>query len=94
MPRNTSAWPDLCISVVVCGLLTAALFAFDRFFGAGAVVLCLCFAFFLRERHLKRERDLDAYFRDGDAGAMIDLVTGYVNERLDAYLETLFAVET
>lgn len=36
----------------------------------------------------------DAYFRDGDAGAMIDLVAGYVNERLDAYLETLFAVET
>ncbi len=36
----------------------------------------------------------DAYFRDGDAGAMTDLVAGYVNERLDAYLETLFAVET
>lgn len=31
----------------------------------------------------------DAYFRDGDAGAMIDLVAGYVNERLDAYLEIL-----
>jgi len=31
----------------------------------------------------------DAYYRDGDAGAMIDLVAGYVNERLDAYLESL-----
>ncbi len=31
----------------------------------------------------------DAYYRDGDAGAMIDLVAGYVNERLDAYLEIL-----
>ena len=31
----------------------------------------------------------DAYFRDSDAGAMTDLVAGYVNERLDAYLETL-----
>ena len=31
----------------------------------------------------------DAYYRDGDAGAMIDLLAGYVNERLDAYLETL-----
>ena len=31
----------------------------------------------------------DAYYRDGDAGAMTDLVAGYVNERLDAYLETL-----
>ena len=31
----------------------------------------------------------DSYYRDGDAGAMIDLVAGYVNERLDMYLETL-----
>ena len=80
MPRNTSAWPDLCISVVVCGLLTAALFAFDRFFGAGAVVLCLCLAFFLRERHLKRERDLDAYFRD--VVSNVKPVTNYALDRL------------
>ena len=31
----------------------------------------------------------DSYYRDGDAGAMIDLVAGYVNERLDMYLEIL-----
>ena len=31
----------------------------------------------------------DAYYRDGDASEMTDLVAGYVNERLDAYLETL-----
>lgn len=28
----------------------------------------------------------------GDAGAMTDLAEGYVNERLDAYLETLASV--
>ena len=31
----------------------------------------------------------DSYYRDGDAGAMVDLVAGYVNERLDKYLEIL-----
>lgn len=31
----------------------------------------------------------DAYYRDGSAEAMIDLIAGYVNERLDEYLEIL-----
>ena len=31
----------------------------------------------------------DAYYRDGDAAAMTDLIAGYVNERLDAYLAIL-----
>lgn len=31
----------------------------------------------------------DSYYRDGDAGAMIDLVAGYVNERLGTDLEAL-----
>lgn len=31
----------------------------------------------------------DAYYRDGSADAMIDLIAGYVNERLDEYLKIL-----
>ncbi len=31
----------------------------------------------------------DAYYRDGDMTAMIDLIAGYVNERLDSYLSIL-----
>lgn len=31
----------------------------------------------------------DAYYRDGDAAAMINLIAEYVNERLDAYLRIL-----
>ena len=31
----------------------------------------------------------DAYYRDGDAGKMIDLIAEYVNERLDEYLKVL-----
>lgn len=31
----------------------------------------------------------DAYYRDGDAGAMTDLIAGYVNARLDEYLQIL-----
>lgn len=31
----------------------------------------------------------DAYYRDGSADAMIELIAGYVNERLDEYLEIL-----
>ena len=80
MPRNTSAWPDLCILLAACGLLASALFAFDRLFGAGALILFLCLAFFLRERHLKREHDLDDYFRD--VVSNIKPVTNYAMERL------------
>ncbi len=35
----------------------------------------------------------DAYYRQGDAGAMTDLIAGYVSERLDEYLSILAAVE-
>ena len=80
MPRNTSAWPDLCILLAACGFFASALFAFDRLFGAGALILFLCLAFFLRERHLKRERDLDDYFRD--VVSNIKPVTNYAMERL------------
>ena len=31
----------------------------------------------------------DAFYRDGDAGVMTDLIAGYVNERLDEYLAIL-----
>ena len=31
----------------------------------------------------------DAYYRDGDADVMTDLIAGYVNERLDEYLKVL-----
>ena len=31
----------------------------------------------------------DSYYRDGDAGAMINLIAEYVNERLDEYLNIL-----
>lgn len=31
----------------------------------------------------------DAYYRDGDAAVMTDLIAGYVNERLDEYLKIL-----
>ncbi len=31
----------------------------------------------------------DAYYRDGDASVMTDLIAGYVNERLDEYLKIL-----
>ena len=31
----------------------------------------------------------DAYYRDGDAGAMVNLIAGYVEERLDMYLSIL-----
>ncbi|MCR5610419.1 MAG: Fic family protein [Clostridiales bacterium] len=31
----------------------------------------------------------DAFYRDGDASAMTDLIAGYVNERLDTYLKIL-----
>ena len=63
MPYSTSAWPDICILLAACGLLAAALFSFDVYFGGGAAVLFLCLALFVRERNLKRERNLETYYR-------------------------------
>ena len=36
-----------------------------------------------------RKRYYDAFYRDDDAGAMIDLIAEYVDERLDEYLNVL-----
>ena len=65
---------------MVCGVLAAALCAFDRYLGGGALMLCLCVVFFLRERTLKRERELEAYFRD--VVSHVKPVTTYAVERL------------
>jgi len=35
----------------------------------------------------------DAYYRDGDASAMVGLIAGYVSERLSQYLEILTAAD-
>ena len=64
MPKHTSSWPDVCIMLAACGLLAAGLVPFDKFLGSGALVLVLVLAFFMRERQIRRERDLEAYFRD------------------------------
>ena len=64
MPKKTSAWPDICVMLAACAILAAGLFPFDKYFGGGAIVLVICLAFFVRERQIKRERDLEAYFRD------------------------------
>ena len=64
MPKHTSSWPDVCIMLAACGLLAAGLVPFDKFLGSGALVLVLVLAFFVRERQIRRERDLEAYFRD------------------------------
>ena len=80
LPRNTSAWPDICVLLTACGLLAAAIFAFNPLFGIGAAVLFLCLAFFVRGRQIRRERDLDAYFRD--VVSHIKPVTNYAIERL------------
>ncbi|WP_409967178.1 Fic family protein [Bengtsoniella intestinalis] len=40
--------------------------------------------------HRKRYYDaFDAYYRDGDAGAMVTMLAEYVNQRLDGYLQML-----
>ncbi|WP_409969261.1 Fic family protein [Bengtsoniella intestinalis] len=40
--------------------------------------------------HRKRYYDaFDAYYRDGDAGAMVTMLAEYVDERLDGYLTML-----
>ncbi|MBQ8698303.1 MAG: DHH family phosphoesterase, partial [Schwartzia sp.] len=80
MPRNTSAWPDICILLAACGLFAAAFFAFDPYLGSGAVALVLCLAFFVRGRQVRRDHNLDTYFRD--VVGHVKPVTNYAVERL------------
>ena len=80
LPRNTSAWPDICILLAACGLFAAAFFAFDPYLGSGAVALVLCLAFFVRGRQVRRDHNLDTYFRD--VVGHVKPVTNYAVERL------------
>ena len=80
MPRSSSPWLDICILLAACGLLAAALFSFNPYFGGGAALLCLCLAFFVRERQIKRNRDLDAYF--SDVVSYIKPVMNYAVDRM------------
>ncbi len=80
LPHSTSAWSDICILLAACAILAAALFSFDTYFGGGAAVLFLCIALFVRERNLKREHDLEAYFHD--VVSQIKPVMNYAVEKL------------
>ncbi len=64
MPKIYSAWADIGVLLAACAILVAALFAFDTYFGIGAAILMFCLGAFVRERHRKRESDLDKYICD------------------------------
>ncbi len=80
MPRTTSFRPDIFILITACAVLAAGLFYYDRYLGGGAVMLVLCLIFFMRERSIRREKELEAYFRD--VVSHIKPVTNYAVERL------------
>ncbi len=80
MPYKTSAWPDICILLAACGILAAALFSVNVYFGGTATVLFLCLALFIRERNLKRENDLEEYYRE--VVSQVKPVMNYAVEKL------------
>ena len=61
MPRNLSAWSDLCIHLLVIALLACVLFCYDYCVGAAALLIWVCMAFFARERCQDRQRRFETY---------------------------------
>ena len=61
MPRNMSAWIDICIHLVVIGVLVMMLAAYNMYVGAiGLLILC-SMAFFARERCNDRAKHFEEY---------------------------------
>lgn len=61
MPRNLSAWIDLCIHLVVIGILVMMLAAYNVYIGAIGFVVCLAMAFFAKERCNDRKKRFEDY---------------------------------
>lgn len=80
MPRNLSAWSDLCIHLVVIGILVLVLMSYNVYVGAISLVIWVSMALFARERCRDRQQRFERYFRD--VVSNINQISNYAIENL------------
>jgi len=80
MPRNLSAWSDLCIHLVVIGILVLVLMSYNVYVGAISLVIWISMALFARERCRDRQQRFERYFRD--VVSNINQISNYAIENL------------
>ena len=64
MPRNLSAWIDICINMAVTGGLLLVIMYYNKYVASIGLVLWLCLFFYSRERCRERQRSLDYYCKN------------------------------
>ena len=64
MPRNLSAWIDICVCLGVVLLLVVILAAYNPYLGSMCFLLWVCLLYFGRERCLDRSMKVGQYFRN------------------------------
>ncbi len=64
MPRNLSAWIDICVCLGVVLLLVVILAAYNPYLGSMCFLLWVCLLYFGRERCLDRSLKVGQYFRN------------------------------
>ena len=80
MPRNLSAWSDLCIHLVVIGVLVLVLMSYNLYVGAISLVIWISMVFFARERCRDRQERFERYCRD--VVSNINQISNYAIENL------------
>lgn len=80
MPRNLSAWIDLCIHLLVIALLIAVLSCYNPYIAAMSFMIWICMVFFAKERCHDRQKRFDSYCRN--IVRNINEVSNYAIEKL------------
>lgn len=80
MPRNLTAWIDICINLAIIFALVAVLSYYNMFVAAGAFMLLMCMTFFARERCMDRRHAFRDYVKNVIRN--VNDVENYAIERL------------
>jgi len=80
MPRNLSAWIDICIHLAVILLLVLVISSYNLYVGTIALVVWACMLFFARERCLARKSGFTSYCQNIIRN--VNEVSNYAVERL------------
>lgn len=80
MPRNLSAWIDLCVHLAVVGVLVLVVSYYNQYVGAISFVIWICMISFARERCRDRQQGFDNYCKN--VARNLNEVANYAIEHL------------
>lgn len=82
MPRNLSAWMDICIHMAVTGGLLLVILHYNRYVASISFIVWICLFFFGRERCLDRKKAFDNYCKN--IVRNVNEVSNYAIEKIPA----------